>query len=228
MTHRQSRKPPRRCRQLVAEADTGGRKPAGFAGKVIFGVGARLGAVPALVRVAAAVHASASASSTTPRRARSTWRSRCSSPSPRARRSSRRRATTCPIARLGVRARRRLRRRRTCSSSTASSRCGPGSRRRWTSSSRSTGILLLLEATRRAVGWPMAVLAVAVHRLHHGRAVPARRDRAQGRVARAPDLAHVAHDRGRVRHRARRVHRATSSSTCCSARCSTAPAAATT
>jgi TRAP transporter 4TM/12TM fusion protein len=39
----------------------------------------------------------------------------------------------------------------------------------------------------------------AVHRLQHGRALPARSPRAQGRVAQPPAVAHVADDRGRVR-----------------------------
>ena len=46
--------------------------------------------------------------------------------------------------------------------------------------------MLLLEATRRAVGFPMAVLAI-VHRLHDGRPVDARGHRAQGRVGIAAD-----------------------------------------
>ena len=47
----------------------------------------------------------------------------------------------------------------------------------------------------------------ALPRLHHARALPARRARAQGRVARAHAVAPVAHHRGRVRRRARRVGR---------------------
>ena len=47
-----------------------------------------------------------------------------------------------------------------CSSSTTSLRCGPASRRTLDVAVGVVGVLLLLEATRRAVGLPMAVLAV--------------------------------------------------------------------
>ncbi len=70
-----------------------------------------------------------------------------------------------------------------------------------------TGIVLLLEATRRSVGWPMAVLAALFIAYSMGGAVPARRPVAQGGVGVAADVAHVAHHRRRVRHRAGRVHR---------------------
>ncbi len=67
------------------------------------------------------------------------------------------------------------------------------------------GVLLLLEATRRAVGLPMAILAVLFLGYVMAGSDAAGRDRAQGRFGAARDLAHVDGDRGRVRHRARCV-----------------------
>ena len=65
------------------------------------------------------------------------------------------------------------------------------------------GVLILLEATRRAVGLPMTILAILFIATSSA-ARSARRDRAQGRIGAAHDFAHVAGDRRRVRHRARR------------------------
>ena len=91
----------------------------------------------------------------------------------------------------------------------------------------SVGIVLLLEATRRAVGLPMMILAL-LFLAYIIRALPARRARAQGRLARSHAVAPVAHHRGRVRRRARRLGQLHLPVSCCSARCSTAPAPATT
>ena len=55
-------KAPEALQQLVAEADTGGAQAGGRHGQGDLRRRARLGAVPALVRLAAAVRASASAS----------------------------------------------------------------------------------------------------------------------------------------------------------------------
>ena len=122
----------------------------------------RLVAVPALVRLAAAVHRSASASSTTPRRARSISRSRCSSAFlafPAFKRSPRDRVPLADwvFALVGA----------FCAALPVPvlqrARHAPGSADdRSTSSSALTGVVLLLEATRRAMGFgmPMATLAL--------------------------------------------------------------------
>ena len=53
------------------------------------------------------------------------------------------------------------------------------------------GIVLLLEATRRAVGWPMTVLALLFLAYIIARPLHARRAGAQGRVARTRMLSHM-------------------------------------
>ena len=68
----------------------------------------------------------------------------------------------------------------------------------------------------------------AISRLHDRRRVPARRDRPQRRVDPAHDLAHVAAHRGRVSASRSACRCRSSSCSCCSARCSIARAAATT
>ncbi len=68
--------------ELVASSDTGGRRPRVPVGTLILVRRAGLVAVPALDRLADSRSLSASASSTTPRRGRSTWPLRCSWPLP--------------------------------------------------------------------------------------------------------------------------------------------------
>ena len=72
----------------------------------------------------------------------------------------------------------------------------------WTSWWASAGVLLLLEATRRAVGWPMAALALIFLAYCLLGPPSARCPVSQGCVGQPPDFAHVAHHRRRLRHRA--------------------------
>ncbi len=67
------------------------------------------------------------------------------------------------------------------------------------------GMVLLLEATRRVVGPPLAVIALLMLGYAFAGTSHAGRDRPQGRVAREGGVALLAHDRRRVRRRARRV-----------------------
>ncbi len=130
------------------------------AGKaLIFARRARLGAVPGLVRVAAPVRA-AFRRAERHRGTRAAPRVRVVPRVPRVARDQALAARPRPAAGLGLRVRRRVRRGVPDALLQRSSRSGRGSRRRSTSWSRRPVSLLLLEATRRTVGWPMAVLAV--------------------------------------------------------------------
>ena len=150
-------KAPEALQELVAKVDTGARKPAGPTGKLIFGDGARVGAVPVLVRLAAAVHV----------RLRHPQRHRGALGAPRVRvvprvhrlagvqGSPRNRvpwqdwilafAGAFAAAYIIVFYRELATR--------------PGNPTAQDIAVAATGLLLLLEATRRAVGWPMAALA---------------------------------------------------------------------
>ena len=83
----------------------------------------------------------------------------------------------------------------------------PASRRLRTSSSRPSDSCCCSKprAAPSAGRWPCSRLLFIA--LLDVRPVPARGAAAQGRVAQPPAVAHVADDRGRVRHRARRVDR---------------------
>ena len=111
--------------ELVAEADTGGRKPTGLAGSSS-SASRWPGRCSSSGTPRRCPSCSASACSTTPRRARSIWRSRCSSPSSRypAFKSSPR--DRIPLLRLGARAAPAHSPAPICSCSTASSPRGPG------------------------------------------------------------------------------------------------------
>ena len=109
----------------------------------------------------------------------------------------------------------------------ASSRCGPASRTCWTSSSARSASCCC--SRRRAARWalPMTVAGHPLPRLHHLRPLHAGRARAQGRVAGAL-LSHQWLTTEGVFGVALGVSSSSSSFTCSSARCSTAPAPATT
>ena len=124
-------------KQLVVDADLGGRSTVGRAWQGDARRRPCLGDLPALVRIAAAVCASLRACSTTPRRARSIWRPGCSSRSSRFRRASDRRAITCRCSIGSSRSRARSPP-AICTCSTTSSRRGPVRRHSLTSSSASS------------------------------------------------------------------------------------------
>ena len=161
--------------ELVAEADTGGRKPTGVTGRrrssrsrVAWSLFQLWYASP-LPFVLRLRHPQRHRGARDAPRA-----SRCSSPSSPIRRSSARRATACrsidwvlALAGAFAGAYLMLFYRELADAARAS-------RRTMDIVVAATGMVLLLEATRRAVGWPMAVLAVAVHRLHHARAATCR------------------------------------------------------
>jgi len=130
--------------------------------------------------------------------------SRCSSPSPRGPRSMRRRATGCR-GRTGCSRSRVRSRPRTSSSSIARWRRARATRRAG-HRGRRDGLVLLLEATRRAVGWPMAALAALFIAYSMGGPwlpeVLSHKARSVNRL-----MSHMWLTRGRVRHRARRVDR---------------------
>jgi hypothetical protein len=89
------------------------------------------------------------------------------------------------------------------------------------------GLVLLLEATRRAVGWPMAALALLF--IAYAMLGPWMPEVLQHKGASLNRLlSHLWLTTEGVYGIALGVSPARSSSTCCSARCSTAPAAATT
>ena len=200
-------KAPAELQQLVAEADTGGRKPVGVTATLIFGVALAwslfqlwyASPLPFALRFgvlndteARSLHlafalflaflalARVQALAARPRPARTTGCSRSPARSP------------AP----------------TCSCSTASSRRAPASRRRSDIVVAIVGIVLLLEATRRAVGCADGGPRRAVPRATacSGRTCPSVIAH-KGASLCAAAVAHVAHDRGRVRRRARRVDR---------------------
>ncbi len=153
-------KAPQALQELVAETDTGGRKPTGFTAMLITGTALAWALFQLWYASPLPFALRLSACSTTPRRARIhlafalflaflAWPAvQALAARPRAGRS-----TGCwrwPAPSPAP----------TCCCSTPSSPPARASRRRWTSSVASVGLVLLLEATRRAVGWPMAALAV--------------------------------------------------------------------
>jgi hypothetical protein len=207
------------------QADTGGRKPGPMVTRLLLGRHAGLEPVPAVDRVAAAVSRWASASSTTPSRAPSTWPLRVPGlpglPGFQAL-AARPRAA----AGLGAGAGRRLLRRLPLPLLPRAVDA-PGPADDVDLVVAGAGILLLLEATRRALGcrwssWPSSSWPTPSAALH------ARPDRAQGRVAEPRHVAPVAHHRRRVRRRAGRVHRLHLPVRAVRRACWTAPAPATT
>ena len=81
----------------------------------------------------------------------------------------------------------------------------PGLPTRWDIAAAIIGIVLLLEASRRAEGPWMPIIAIVALALCVPRALSARPDGAQRLVNLARRLAFLAHLRGRVRRRARRL-----------------------
>ena len=189
---------------MVAEADTGGRKPTGIGKTLYLRHRAGLGAVPALVRLAAALHV-------------------------QFRRGQRRPGARHPSvfrvpARLrhlsGVQiARRADGSRSTTGSSPSSAWCvaiyllvfykeialRPGLPTTPDVVVSVIGVVLLVEAARRAVGPALAAIAsIMLIYIFAGPWLPGHA-RAQGRVALARRLADVAHLGGHLRRRARRL-----------------------
>ena len=198
-------KAPEALQELVAKADTGARKPAARSARSSSGSRwpgrCSSAGTPRRCR-----SRSTSASSTTPRRGRYTSHSRCSSPSPRGRRSSRSPRDRVPwqdwiLAFAGAFAAAYI------IDLLPRARDAPGQPDGAGHRGRGDGAPAAArgDAPRRRLADGRA--RRAVHRLQHGRAVAARGALAQGRVAQPADVAHVAHHRGRVRHRARRLHR---------------------
>ena len=94
---------------------------------------------------------------------------------------------------------------RTCSCSIAISSTRPGQPTTIDFFTAIAGMLLLLEATRRVVGPPLAIIAVLMLVYAFAGPVDARRDPAQGHLAVEGRLALLAVDRRRLRRRGRRV-----------------------
>ncbi len=198
-------KAPAALQELVAKVDTGARKPVGFTGQLIFGVALAWAlfqfwyASPLPFTFGFGILNDTEARSLHLAFAMflafTAWPAFDRSP-----------RDHVPIARLAFRARRRVRRR---VSDSVLSRARVASRTADDDGHRRRVDRALVAARSNASGRGLADggARAAVHRVQHGRSVPARGARAQGRVAFAAALAHVAHDRGRVRYRARRIHR---------------------
>ena len=190
--------------QLVAEADTGGRKPTGIAAADPPRRRDLLVAVPALVRLAAAVHvrlrhSQRHRSARNPSRPRAVPRLHgLSGVQVIAARATFPRSTGCwrwPARSPAP----------TCSCSNRSSRCGPGQPTTLDLVTAGAGILLLLEATRRSLGLPMVF--VAAFFILFTFAGPYMPEAVQHKGASLSRFLHasMARHRGRVRHRARRL-----------------------
>ncbi len=146
--------------QLVAEADTGGRKLTGFAGKLIFGVAIawslfQLWYASPLPFVLGFGGAERHRGAVAAPRARAVPRI------PRLPGVQVVVAPAHPGARLGARRRRGIRRSGYFILFYAQLATRPGQPNTMDIITASIGLVLLLEATRRAVGMPMTVLAIA-------------------------------------------------------------------